>query len=148
MMDLPKDCIGIRERASPCLKTATRVLQTRLLRHDGGQGSFARIQTFARCQAALHRLTNNPPMNNNAFSRAAETPPKPIFPGIKPVCSCEDLAKVSILNTTIDSASLDPSNGWCRVTATVTHPPAGDRVKVWIGLPVTNWNGRFQGNGG
>jgi feruloyl esterase len=36
----------------------------------------------------------------------------------------------------------------CRVTAVVTHPPARDRVTVWIGLPLTNWNGRFQGNGG
>ena len=65
------------------------------------------------------------------FTRAAETPPKPLFPGLAPVCPCEDLAKVSLPNTTIDSAKLDPSNGWCRVTATVTHPPAGDRVKVW-----------------
>ena len=80
--------------------------------------------------------------------RAADTPPKPLFSDAAPVCSCESLAKVSLPNTTIDSAALDPSNGWCRVTAIVTHPPAGDRVKIWIGLPVTNWNGRFQGNGG
>ena len=83
-----------------------------------------------------------------AFVRAAETPLKPLFPGVVPVCPCESLTNVSLPNTTIDSATLDPSNGWCRVTATVTHPPAGDRVKVFIGLPVTNWNGRFQGNGG
>jgi feruloyl esterase len=82
-----------------------------------------------------------------SFTRAAETPPKPLFPGIVPGCPCESLTNASLLNTTIDSAKLD-SNGWCRVTATVTHPPAGDRVKVFIGLPVTNWNGRFQGNGG
>src|SRR5262245_31517944 len=81
------------------------------------------------------------------LARAADAPPKPLFPHAAPVCPCESLAKVSIPNTTIDSAGLD-SNGWCRVTATVTHPPAGDRVKVWIGLPVTNWNGRFRGNGG
>jgi len=80
--------------------------------------------------------------------RAADAPPKPLYPDIKPVCSCEDLAKVSIPNTTIDSAALDPTNGWCRVDATVTHPPSGDRVKVFITLPVTNWNGRFRGNGG
>ncbi|MBM3838520.1 MAG: tannase/feruloyl esterase family alpha/beta hydrolase [Verrucomicrobia bacterium] len=80
--------------------------------------------------------------------RAAEAPPKPIFPDVVPVCSCENLTKVSIPNTTIDSATLDPTDGSCRVTATVTHPPSGDRVKVWIGLPVKNWNGRFRGNGG
>jgi feruloyl esterase len=80
--------------------------------------------------------------------RAADAPPKPLFPGIKPVCECEDLAKVSLPNTTIESARSEPSNGWCRVIAAVTHPPTGDRVKVWIGLPLTNWNGRFRGNGG
>lgn len=80
--------------------------------------------------------------------QAAEAPPKPLYPGLKPVCACEDLAKAALPNTIIDSAKIDPSNGWCRVTATVTHPPAGDRVRVWIALPVTNWNGRFQGNGG
>ena len=79
---------------------------------------------------------------------AADTPPKPLYADAKPVCACEDLTKVLIPNTTIDSATLDLSNGWCRVTATVTHPPAADRVKVFIGLPVTNWNGRFRGNGG
>lgn len=82
------------------------------------------------------------------LARAADTPPKPLYPDAKPVCPCEDLAKISLPNTTIDSAIVDPSNGWCRVTATVTHPPSGDRVKIFIGLPVTNWNGRFRGNGG
>lgn len=80
--------------------------------------------------------------------RAAEAPPAPLFPGITPVCPCESLTKISIPNTVIDSATPDPSNGWCRVTATVSHPPENDRVKVFVGLPVTNWNGRFQGNGG
>ena len=83
-----------------------------------------------------------------AFTTARAADPKPLFPGIKPVCACEELAKVSLPNTTIESAKLDASNGWCRVTAIVTHPPANDQVRVWIGLPVTNWNGRFQGNGG
>ncbi|MCI0747809.1 MAG: tannase/feruloyl esterase family alpha/beta hydrolase [Verrucomicrobia subdivision 3 bacterium] len=80
--------------------------------------------------------------------QAADGPQKPLYPGAKPVCSCEDLARISLPNTTINSATIDPSNGWCRVTATVTHPPSGDRVRVFIGLPVTNWNGRFRGNGG
>src|SRR5437870_3102618 len=83
-----------------------------------------------------------------AFVRAAEPPPKPLFPDAAPVCACESLAKVSLPNTTIDSAAVDPSDGSCRVTATVTHPPSGDRVKIFIGLAVTNWNGRFRGNGG
>src|ERR1041384_3199389 len=82
------------------------------------------------------------------FVQAAETPPKPLFPGILPVCPCESLTKFTLPNKTIESAVVDASNRMCRVTAIVTHPPAGDRVKVWIGLPLTNWNGRFQGNGG
>ena len=80
-------------------------------------------------------------------AQAADTPPKPLFPGAEPVCSCENLTNFSLPNTTIESAVID-SNGACRVTAIVTHPPAEDRVKVFVGLPMTNWNGRFQGNGG
>ncbi len=80
--------------------------------------------------------------------RAAETPLKPLYPGITPACSCENLTNLSLPSTTIESAVVDSSNRMCRVTAIVTHPPAGDRVKVWIGLPLTNWNGRFQGTGG
>ena len=30
----------------------------------------------------------------------------------------------------------------------VTHPPSGDRVRVFIALPTTGWNGRFYGTGG
>src|ERR1051325_4442655 len=82
------------------------------------------------------------------FACGAEAPPKRLYPEATPVCSCESLVKFSLPNTTIDSAAIDLSDGSCRVTATVTHPPASDRVKVFIGLPVTNWNGRFQGNGG
>jgi len=80
--------------------------------------------------------------------RAAETSHKPLYPGIVPACSCESLTNLSLPNTTIESAVVDASNRMCTVTAIVTHPPAGDRVKVWIGLPLTNWNGRFQGTGG
>lgn len=82
------------------------------------------------------------------LARAADSPAKPLFPDAAPVCQCESLLQVSLPNTTIDSAAPDPTNGWCQVVATVTHPPAGDRVKVFIGLPVTNWNGRFRGTGG
>ena len=39
--------------------------------------------------------------------RAAETPPKPLFPDTAPVCLCESLAKVSLPNTTIDSAAIE-----------------------------------------
>ncbi len=69
-----------------------------------------------------------------------------------PVRTCESLASVALPNTSIESAALQPAaNGrpeFCRVTAVVTHPPAGDRITVWIGLPTSGWNGRFEGAGG
>jgi feruloyl esterase len=78
--------------------------------------------------------------------------PKSLVDKSEPVTSCETLKSVTLPNTTIDAAVVDPGNqtipASCRVTATVTHPPADDRVKIWIGLPMTNWNGRFQGVGG
>lgn len=79
---------------------------------------------------------------------AAEARPKSLFPAAAPVCSPDDLLKGSLPNTTIDSAVIDPTDGSCRVTATVTHPPAGDCVKIFIALPTKDWNGRFRGTGG
>ena len=29
-----------------------------------------------------------------------------------------------------------------------THPPMGDKVRIWVAIPTTNWNGRFLGTGG
>ena len=76
----------------------------------------------------------------------------PIYPDIRPVRTCESLASVALPNTTIESAAAEqpPAEGaaMCRVTAIVTHPPAGDRVRIWVALPIDKWNGRFQGMGG
>jgi len=75
--------------------------------------------------------------------------PKPAIPNAKPVRSCASLATVALPNTTIDSAALDPNNPEiCRVTAITTHPPAGDKIKIWVAIPASNWNGRFVGIGG
>lgn len=75
--------------------------------------------------------------------------PAPAIPSVKPVRSCESLPTVALPNTTIESAAVDPNNpGICRVTAVTTHPPAGDKVRIWIGIPTSNWNGRFLGTGG
>jgi len=78
--------------------------------------------------------------------------PKALFASADPVRSCESLRSVVLPDTTIDAAVIDPGDGRtspsCRVTATVSHPPAGDQIKVFIGLPVEGWNGRFQGVGG
>jgi Tannase and feruloyl esterase len=77
------------------------------------------------------------------------TRPKAAIPNVKPVRSCESLAMVALPNTTIESASVDANNpGICRVTAITTHPPTGDKVTIWVGIPTSNWNGRFLGTGG
>lgn len=69
-----------------------------------------------------------------------------------PVRTCESLASLALPNTTIEAAAMQPAAngrpGFCRVTAVLTHPPAGDRIRVWIGLPASGWNGRFEGVGG
>ena len=78
-----------------------------------------------------------------------QTAPKPAIANAKAVRSCESLASVALPNTTIESAAVDPSNpGVCRVTAITTHPPMGDKVRIWVAIPTANWNGRFLGNGG
>ncbi len=84
----------------------------------------------------------------SAVAQPGDFPLKPIYAEAVPVCSPEDLKKVVIANTTIESVSVDERDGAVRVTAIVTHPPANDRVKVWVALPVKSWNGRFRGNGG
>jgi feruloyl esterase len=70
----------------------------------------------------------------------------------QPVRTCESLQSLSLPDTTIESAATEPAAGnrpaFCRVTAVTTHPPAGDRIRVFIGLPLSGWNGRFQGVGG
>jgi hypothetical protein len=77
------------------------------------------------------------------------TPLKSAISGAKAVRSCESLASVVLPNTTIASATIDAANrNICRVTAIKTHPPTGDKVTIWMAIPIVNWNGRFLGNGG
>src|SRR5690349_8157028 len=82
----------------------------------------------------------------------AETTFKPLVPTTSPSRTCESLTTISLPNTTIESAALDAGDGTasssCRVTAVVTHPPAGDRVRIFLAFPMKDWNGRFQGVGG
>ncbi len=75
--------------------------------------------------------------------------PKALIPNAKPVRNCESLMTLTLPNTTIESAAVDPNNpGICRVAVITTHPPAGDKVRIWVGIPTSNWNGRFMGTGG
>ncbi len=88
-----------------------------------------------------------------AQSAAQPAPaPKPLVGDGSPARSCESLAGLTLANTTIQSAVVDPGEARtppsCRVTATVTNPPAGDRITVWVALPSKGWNGRLQGVGG
>src|SRR5215471_1250707 len=77
--------------------------------------------------------------------------------------SCATLARLSLSNTTIDSAVDTPSGevpppfpgfpptpvvATCRVHASVTRPGHNDRIGVDVWLPISGWNGRFQGVGG
>src|ERR1700676_4878406 len=65
--------------------------------------------------------------------------PKPAIANAKPVRSCESLAAVALPNTTIESAAIDPANpAICRVTALTTHPPAGDKIRIWVAIPASN----------
>jgi feruloyl esterase len=75
--------------------------------------------------------------------------PKPAIANARPARTCESLASVVLPNTTIESAAVDPNNpSVCRVTAITTHPPAPDKIRIWVAIPTSNWNGRFVGTGG
>ena len=73
---------------------------------------------------------------------------RPLYPDVSPVRTCESLTTLTLPSTTVDTAVVDGASALCRVTAVVTHPPADDKVKVWIALPLKGWNGRFMGIGG
>jgi hypothetical protein len=85
---------------------------------------------------------------------AGAAPPDAAPGGTAPAVACEDLttAALALPNTTVDSAVADPGDATtpdsCRLQLTVTHPPAGDAVTVWVYLPISAWNGRFQAMGG
>src|SRR5262245_57825036 len=83
-----------------------------------------------------------------ASAQVIDAPAKAVIAENTPVISHERLTDVSLPNTTIDSVELNAADGSCRVSATVTHPPTGCRVKVFVALPTKDWNGRFQGTGG
>jgi feruloyl esterase len=79
-------------------------------------------------------------------------PPAALVAGAGPARSCASLQTLNLAHTTIDAAAQVPgvagAADWCRVTATVSYPATGERFTVWIGLPLQQWNGRFEGIGG
>ncbi|MBI3207980.1 MAG: tannase/feruloyl esterase family alpha/beta hydrolase [Candidatus Solibacter usitatus] len=76
--------------------------------------------------------------------------PKPLYGEAAPVISCDELkgARPVIAGAEVRVESAVREEASCSVTAVVMHPPAGDRIQVFVRLPLKNWNGRFQGNGG
>ncbi|WP_456593471.1 tannase/feruloyl esterase family alpha/beta hydrolase [Blastococcus sp. SYSU DS1024] len=69
-----------------------------------------------------------------------------------PVMACADLADLQLPHTTVTEALRDPGDATtpasCRVTLTVQDPEDDGVVTVWVRLPESTWNGRFQGVGG
>ena len=76
--------------------------------------------------------------------------PKALIADAKPARSCESLASVALPNTTIESATVDANNPG--ISAASRRSPRillrEDRVRIWVAIPISNWNGRFLGNGG
>jgi feruloyl esterase len=54
----------------------------------------------------------------------------------------------TIAGTGVLGGSVSGVPAYCEVTVTLTHPGDDDHAKVRTWLPVTGWNGRFQGLGG
>ncbi|MEE4545831.1 tannase/feruloyl esterase family alpha/beta hydrolase [Streptomyces sp. V4-01] len=54
----------------------------------------------------------------------------------------------TIQGTGVLGGSVTGVPAFCQVTVVLTHPGDGDHAKVQTWLPLTGWNGRFQGLGG
>lgn len=71
-------------------------------------------------------------------------------------CSADAIAMPTVFGAQVTSmvASVmndygsTPGNDVCLVNITITHPGANDTVNNWVVLPLTGWNGVFQGLGG
>ena len=71
-------------------------------------------------------------------------------------CSANAIPKPSVFGAEVTSLSATVINNFqsisgnniCFVNVTITHPGTGDSVNNWVALPLTGWNGIFQGVGG
>lgn len=71
-------------------------------------------------------------------------------------CSVSAIPKPSVYGANITSMTATVMNDFesitgnniCFVNITLTHPGSGDSVTNWVVLPLTGWNGIFQGVGG
>jgi hypothetical protein len=96
-----------------------------------------------------------------AFGLAASA--RPASSALAPAATCASLTTLSLPNTTVNSAVDTPAGTvpppfpglpptqvveTCRVHASVTTPGVGDQIGIDVWMPVSGWNGRFQGVGG
>lgn len=118
---------------------------------DSARRMIGRLGLVALMAAAVSWSAGSRPQ-----AQGAQGPPMTRLPALvtanAPVRSCESLAQMTLPDTTIASAVVDAGTDTrppsCRVEAIVTNPPSGDEIRIWIGLPLTDWNGRFLGVGG
>src|SRR5262249_8078195 len=128
-----------------CCAIMKRVNRTPLL----SAAAVALLVTAGHARGTQPPGRGGAPAGRPAPPPLMQTPPKPVVANAKPVRLCESLAAVALPNTTIESATVDADNaGVCRVVAITTHPPTNDKVRIWIAIPMANWNGRFLGTGG
>src|SRR4029079_3359574 len=101
-----------------------------------GAAGISLLGTVGHAQAPQGERAGGPPAAGRgraggpALPPLMQTTPKPAIADAKPVRSCESLASGALPNDAIESAVVDPT-GVCRVTAVPTHPPAGDKVRIW-----------------
>lgn len=70
-------------------------------------------------------------------------------------CSSQAIPHPTVFGANITSLTAFPITNYsglgldiCQVNVTLTHPGTGDLVNNIVWLPLTSWNGRFQGTGG
>jgi hypothetical protein len=78
--------------------------------------------------------------------------PYPTLPGAKFLSLTATEVKNFSAVSTLGDASNFPTEltglHFCNVSFTYTHPGQDDYINVYVWLPMTHWNGRFQGTGG
>ena len=122
----------------------------KILQTLNGSVAMAVLMALALTPAeAQQNAKGAPPVGGRGAAPPLGTRPKPAVANAKAVRSCDSLAMIALPNTTVESAAIDPKDSnVCRVTAITTHPPAADKVRIWVAIPMSDWNGRFMGTGG
>ncbi|KUN18381.1 tannase [Streptomyces antibioticus] len=82
-----------------------------------------------------------------AFSCTTPSVKAPAGTAVESVTAVQQ-AGGTIQGTGILQGTVTDVPAYCEVTVTLTHPGADDHAKVRTWLPVSGWNGRFQGLGG